>query len=385
MKRTRLRNIVICSLLLSLLAGSTHCAAAEEAEKTWSEIRPFWSWSPMIWSGGWGKARELASDNVARLADEKVFTVPEGTITLSPDGIPNMGCDVRRVTEIKLPQSLRVIKTGSIQGFALQKITIPCGVTEIAPHPLIPCDNLRTICNLSTQPVDVPDMDEDSGILYGHFFGFDYYVDGEKVTEVPPGKTAVAKGRTFSLTYKLNKGTLTGKKVTSYQVGENTKLPGAKRKGYTFLGWSYNNRPETWFTLYDENSTSTGDKKLVARWKKIGVEKTGKKKIRIKIYNRGYQDNWPVACLYSTKKNMEGAKLIHLGVDHSKETKNVVKENEKNYNIKINKKSGLLTCDMKNLKKGKTYYMQFRRINEFYQDKHYYVNKRVLKKVKVKL
>ena len=82
---------------------------------------------------------------------------------------------------------------------------------------------------------------------------------------------------------------------------------------------------------------------------------------------------------------MEGAKLIHLGVDHSKETKNVVKENEKNYNIKINKKSGLLTCDMKNLKKGKTYYMQFRRINEFYQDKHYYVNKRVLKKVKVKL
>ena len=28
---------------------------------------------------GWGKARELASDNVARLADEKVFTVPEGT------------------------------------------------------------------------------------------------------------------------------------------------------------------------------------------------------------------------------------------------------------------------------------------------------------------
>ena len=56
----------------------------------------------------------------------------------------------------------------------------------------------------------------------------------------------------------------------------------------------------------------------------------------------------------------------------------------KNCITRYDPKKRLLTAELKNLKKGKTYYLQFRRIHEL-ASLYYYINKKVLKTVKVKL
>lgn len=365
----------------------------------WALGMPRASWGKKIWKGSrsnpkykadYVSTRELASDNTWKKSEmEKSYEVPTGPETMTYRDLFYMDGFDDNTTELVLPDSLRTIPDRAFQFWLyLRSVTIPSGVTEIGKDPFDTCINLRVVNNQSCQPVALPTSARLSGLEQGsEEFGYDYYVDGERVTEVPAGKTAVAKGRVFSLKYDLNGGKMTGERVRYYRVGENTKLPGAKRKGYTFLGWAIEKDPTTWFTLYDEDSNITGDKKLIARWKKITAKRTGKKKMRIVVTNRAYEDICPIACLYATKKSMKDSKIIYLSRPHTNpaitEKKSKIKEVEKNYTNIISKKKKTVTCDLKNLKKGTTYYLQFKRIGETYGG--YYVGKKVLKTIKVKL
>lgn len=374
-----------------------------DSSNPWALDMPRASWGKKIWKGSlvdeWEEpkwpaehvnTRELASDNTWKKSEmEKSYQVPEGPETITYRDLFYMEGFDDNTTELILPDSLRKIPDRAFQFWLyLRDVTIPSGVTEIGEAPFDTCVNLRTVNNQSGQTVSLPTSARLSGLTQGSKeYGYDYYVDGERVTEVPAGKTAVAKGRVFSLKYDLNGGKMSGERARYYRVGENTKLPGAKRKGYTFLGWSIGKDPQTWFTLYDEDSNITGDKKLVARWKKITAKRTGKTKMRITVTNRAYEDVCPIACLYATKKNMKDSKIIYLSRSYTNpavtKKKNTIKEVEKNYTNMISKKKKTVTCDLKNLKKGKTYYLQFKRIGDSYGG--YYVGKKVLKTIKVKL
>lgn len=414
---------IIMLLVCAIFTGSVVCLAETNDEQTVGEdnfadlyysAAANLTWGEHMWESPYGPLRELASDNICKLPEEKTtLTVPEGTDILKPEDTHAVQLTLDEVAELNLPESLKKIEEGALDDlWSMQSITIPSHVTEVPSVMFKKCENLRTIQNLSSQTLHLPDTDvpvlhwyEESGWPMPVFSepGLEYYVDGEKTTEVPPGKTAVGVAKSFPLTYHLNGGKLVGKKVNSYRYGEpETILPKAKRKGYIFLGWSFNKKRTdywTWQRLYNENGAILGGKTLTARWAKIRVKKTGKNKIQIRVYNRSrddYQNNdvWHVACLYSTKKSMEGAKLACFDErfkNLKKKERKVNGKKTKDYKVTYYPKSKLLTVDLKHLKKGKTYYLQFRRMYRrlFPQSNNQrgpgYLNKKALKTFKVKL
>lgn len=380
-------------LVFSFFFNGIACGAKTE-DPIWRYIKPDWPWGENEWDTAWGAVRELASDDTGRFSQkEMTFTIPEGQEVLNGAGTDFPFDEARnKITAVKLPESLRIIEGLAFTHLRfLKRITIPAGVTEVGDDIFENCENLREIENLSSQTISLRrgDMAIDERYYRGPS-GLDYYVDGEKVTEVSPGKTAIGKGKIFSLKYNLNGGKITGEKVKTYRYGEReTSLPKAKRKGFIFLGWSFYKHDtdfRTWFRFYDEIGLISGDKTLTARWKKVRVKKTGKKKIQIQLYNRNYEDEWKIACLYSTKKSMKDAKLVGLGEDFDNAIKKGTIQGTKTKNCVTNyyPKKKLLTADLKKLKKGKTYYLQFRRINDI-ANGCYFMNKKVLKTVKVKL
>lgn len=310
-------------LLFSLFSGSIHCAAKTE-DPVWRNCQPDWLWGEREWDTVWGKVRELASDNIGKLPTApEVFTIPEGQGILGINDFPDEQ-ETNIITEVKLPESLLEIEDSAFSRLRyLQKITIPAGVMHIGKNIFKDCRNLRKIENLSSQVIA---LDEDNTFLDEVFYpgpsGLEYYVDGKKAGEIPPGKTAIGMEKTFPIDYDINGGRMVGKKVTNYHYGDQeTELPKAERKGYIFLGWSYYQWQtfyNTWFCFYNEKGLMSGEITLKARWKKIRTKKIGKKKLQIRLYNRDYSDNWKIACLYSTNKNMRGAKLIYLGEDFKK-------------------------------------------------------------------
>lgn len=404
---------IIFSLLLifAFFTGSISYAAEytpdteveddETAEDPWLHVYPNWTWGERMWETVWGPVRELASDNIGKSPKKKtVLTIPEGVEVLKTQDISERLQKLRDrvIVEINLPKSLKKIEPGALEDlWYLQKITIPSGVTEIPENIFYRCEHLRTIVNLSAQTLRLTDRNEN--IEYRGLPGMEYYVDGEKTTEIPPGKTAVGRGRTFSLFYDLHGGKMVGKKVKTYRYGEpKIKLPTAQKKGSVFLGWSFSHdktsSSATYHHLYNENGYITGDKTLVARWLKMNIKKTGKKRIQIRIYNRDYVDNWPVGCLYSTKKNMKGAKLACLWHENYKwpipKKKKICAIKTKQYVVYYYPKKKMLTLDLKNLKNGKTYYLQFRRMLRLVfpsgtDETHSSLCKKTLKTVKIKL
>lgn len=401
MKGKIARKIQISCLLLlfSMVVGSINCAAETEYDDSWVWDLENCEWEDKIWSEEWGKARERTSDNTGRVPEGKTITVPEGVTKLTWNYLNpyyHDGGDL--ITGLILPESLREIEaTALARMYYLRELTIPSGVTKIDKESIFSCPNLRIIRNLSNQSVFIDTNNEESVIRYGGPIGLEYYVDGQKLPmseflegEILPGKTAVAKYKNFTLNYNLKGGKLVGKKVNSYHIGQDIKLPKAKKKGYTFLGWSLSKSSySTWFTLYNENGQITGHKKLVARFKKIQAKKIGKKKIRITLKNREVNDNTgSLVCFYSTNKNMRNKKMIHLGLEHMihpKDMRAVYTEKTKDYTNKIYSNKKTSVCDLKNLKKGKTYYLQFRRIECMGPVGYYCIHKKVLKNIKIKL
>ena len=382
-------KVILCFLLLlSIFTGSFRCAAKTE-DSIWRNYQPDWQWGKREWDTVWGNVRELLSDNIGNLPVVPVtFTIPQGQKILEKSDFPDAQ-ENDRITEVSLPESLQVIDDIAFSRLRyLQKITIPAGVTSIGKNIFYNCRNLRTIVNLSSQAIT---LEETKSFSEEQFYpgplGLEYYVDGKRVMEIPPGKTAVGIEKTFPVDYDLNGGRMTGKTTTQYRFGDKeTKLPKAERKGYIFLGWSYYHWQtfyNTWFSFYNEKGLVSGEITLKARWKKVRVKRNGKRKIKIQLYNRDYSDNWKIACLYSVNKNMKGAKLVYLGEDFKKNKKKMISGTTvKNCTTRYYPKKRLLTAEIKNLKRGKAYYLQFRRIHEL-ATSYYYINKKVLKTVKV--
>ena len=68
----------------------------------------------------------------------------------------------------------------------------------------------------------------------------------------------------YSITYKLNKGRLTGSYPTTYKYGKGVVLPTPKRKGCTFVGW-YKDKTFT-KRVTSISKKATGAKTFYAKW-----------------------------------------------------------------------------------------------------------------------
>ena len=85
---------------------------------------------------------------------------------------------------------------------------------------------------------------------------------------------------------------------------------------------------------------------------------------------------------------MKNKKMVNRGVNHTPQPddkRTVFTEKTKDYTNKIYKNKKSLTCDLKKLKKGKTYYLQFHRIERMGPNGYYCICKKVLKNIKIKL
>lgn len=192
--------VIILLLMISVFADGISCAAKTE-DPVWRYYQPDWPWGEREWDTAWGAVRELASDDTGRIPEaELTFTIPEGQEIVELTDFP-FEMERNKITEVKLPESLRTIDNYAFRSLRfLKRITIPANVTEVGENIFENCENLREIENLSSQPLplqgDVYAIEER---YYRGPSGLEYYVDGEKVTEVSPGKTAIAREKSTNL------------------------------------------------------------------------------------------------------------------------------------------------------------------------------------------
>lgn len=145
----------------------------------------------------------------------------------------------------------------------------------------------------------------------------------------------------YKITLKTNSGTITSGNVTKYVYGNKVTLPTKiERKGYVFGGW-YTNSACTKNKTTVQKATVSGNKTYYAKWTKVKVaaptikslKNTSSKKMVVtwkkKISNA---DGYVVK--YSLKSNMKSATTATVT------------------------KGSTLSTTIKNLKKGKKYYVE---------------------------
>ena len=244
------------------------------------------------------------------------------------------------VTEISLPETLTSIGQECFRYCRrLKRVEIPAKVTE-AESIFYGNDDLREVVNHSALTIDVNWRDS----------GLSWYVDKEKTTLVPSGKTAKATPKKYKISYKLKGGKMKGKKVKTYTYGMTpTKLPSAKKKGYIFAGWSDEKEGFGWFGR--ELSGQKGNLTLYAVYEKVKIKRTKKNNIKIQLTPESkisYSANFYV--LIADNKAMKNAsQYICMNWNNF-----IAKP--KNASFRMGKKADTLT--LKKLKKGKTYYVQ---------------------------
>ena len=253
------------------------------------------------------------------------------------------------VTQISLPETLTSIGIKCFEDCRrLKQVEIPAKVTE-AEGIFDGNDDLRKVVNHSAVNIDVNWRDS----------GLSWYVDKEKTTLVPSGKTAKATPKKYKISYKLEGGKMKGKKVKTYTYGMTpTKLPSAKKKGYIFTGWT--NQDEVFEYYRDSISGQYGNITLRALYEKISIKNCKKRKIKIK---------WQTP----SDSVLDYAASCYIRIADNKAMKNASQYicdnwknrgmNPKNATYKNSKKEGIFT--LKKLQKGKTYYVQ---VGYYYKD-----------------
>lgn len=239
----------------------------------------------------------------------------------------HMNCSLKSVS---LPEGLECIEEDAfLRCFSLSEITIPSTVTHIGVGAFEDCYRLKKIVNLSSQSYK-PER------ALGKII---WRVGKKKVKVIPAGQTATSTRKKYRIKYVLNGGKLKGKKKTSYQFWEDTKLPKARKKGYVFLGWSTANDRECFV-----DGTYQGNLKLYAVFKKISIKKISGRKIKVKvkpIYT-------PLIIQYDTQKNLDKEGYWRDDSVFESTTGIIVTDKDNDGEI-ITKK----------LKKGKTYYLRW--------------------------
>ena len=239
------------------------------------------------------------------------------------------------------------------------------------------CPDLKKIVNLSSISYSLKGSKEVK----------DWYQKKKKVKSAGAGKTVTAKNKTFRITYrKTVKGCedtvkLNGKVKTTYTYGEHVQLPvkatvvqkkKKKNASVDFVGWEYeaNNkkyqtgRMMTWRDTYvyelDKGTKGDIQCKPLLQCLKTGKYKNKTLKVTLLDHGNPYKpvhamqfeedleksgisNNLFVEARYADNKNMKHATYL--------ETQNWF---------------GKDTFTIPNVKKGKTYYIQLRRIMALY-------------------
>lgn len=295
------------------------------------------------------------------LADSNGFIVVKnvlyeyiGTATsiTIPDGVTSIGdsafSDLSSLTSITLSDGVISIGSWAFSGCSsLTSITIPDSVTYIGNCTFNGCSSLTSI----TIPNSVTSIGKDvfAGCSGGKIKIKKKATDkaGEYFTiycntnsyaykyakEYKKCGIIAFEYKEYKIKYKLNKGTNADTNPTYYVKGTKVKLAKPTRKDYKFVGWYIG---ETKVTSISK--TTTGKVTLTAKWEKVSTDKTtvksakNKKEGEIKVTFDKVSGAKGYTVYYSTNKNLENAST---------------------FDVSSEKKS----TTIKELEKGKTYYV----------------------------
>lgn len=143
----------------------------------------------------------------------------------------------------------------------------------------------------------------------------------------------------YTIAYKLNGGTNNKSNKSSYYVTTSTlKLKNPTRAGYTFKGWYTDKKFKNKITQISKGSTKNYT--LYAKWEKVSVKKTT-------ISSAKNSKSKQIVLKYKKSSGAAGYEISYS--TDKKFKKSVTKKTTKN-----------ATYTIKNLKKGKTYYVRIR-------------------------
>lgn len=294
-----------------------------------------------------------------------------------PDAVVSVGggafasCDY--LEKVRLSQNLKILSVGIFEySDAIQELIIPDSVEKICKDALskmrflkklvigrgvrsmdksyMDAVSLREIQNHSTLDFRLKEFEIETNLVK-------WSVDGVRTDVVGAGKTAFGKGKKYKIVYKYMKGvTCQGKRPKTYEYGISATMPAAKKKGYVFFGWNWNEKrfakSTTWIESLDyapDGGNHTGAIVVMPRFLKVSIKKKSKNRITITTdasETRCILDG--IGVRYSTEPTMRNCKKIQ------KYLSGKPKGYKKKFTIKA--------------KKGKKYYIQF----TLYDDK--YVN-----------
>lgn len=237
-----------------------------------------------------------------------------------------MGCS--SLEKMTIPASASSIGNGAFQDCSgLKEMTIPASVTTIGEEAFDRETNMKINCEEGSAAYE-----------YAHAYGITNSVDEADPTKAPT--ESPKKQTTYTITYVLNGGKLSGTSVKTYDGTANVTLPKATRKGYTFAGWYAEKSYKTKVTAVKKGTT--GNKTFYAKWEKVKkpskptistVKNTKSKQMSVKL-----------------KKKVSGAK----GYEMVYATNKSFTKNKKTVRFTGTSKT------VKKLKKGQTYYVKVR-------------------------
>lgn len=257
--------------------------------------------------------------------------------------------DSDSIQELIIPDSVEEICKDALEIRFLKKLVIGRGVRSIG-RSYMDAVSLREIQNYSSLDFRLKEFKIETDLIT-------WKVDGVKTDVVGAGKTAFGKGKKYKIVYKYMKGvTCQGKRPKTYEYGISATMPAAKKKGYVFFGWNWNEKrfakSTTWIESRNyapDGGNHTGAIVVMPRFVKVSIKKKSKNCINITTdasETRCILDG--IGVRYSTEPTMRNCKK------KQKYLSGKPKGYKKKFTIKA--------------KKEKTYYFQF----TLYDDK--YVN-----------
>lgn len=257
--------------------------------------------------------------------------------------------DSDTIQEMIIPDSVEEICKAALEIRFLKKLVIGRGVRSMDKS-YMDAASLREIQNHSSLDFRLKEFEIETDLIT-------WKVDGVRTDVVGAGKTAFGKGKKYKIVYKYMKGvTCQGKRPKTYEYGISATMPAAKKKGYVFFGWNWNEKrfakSTTWIESLDyapDGGNHTGAIVVMPRFLKVSIKKKSKNRITITTdasETRCILDG--IGVRYSTEPTMRNCKKIQ------KYLSGKPKGYKKKFTIKA--------------KKGKKYYIQF----TLYDDK--YVN-----------
>lgn len=252
------------------------------------------------------------------------------SITLS-DTITKIGnyafMECSSLEKLTVPAATTSIGTGAFQNCGgLKEITIPSSVTTIGEEAFDRESNMKINCEQGSAAYE-----------YAHAYGIRNSVDEADVTAAP---TTSETQTSYTISYVLNGGKISGTSVNTYDGTTNITLPKATKRGYTFAGWYAEKSYKTKVSAVKKGTT--GNKTFYAKWTKVKkpskpaistVKNTKSKQMSVKL-----------------KKKVSGAK----GYEMVYATNKGFTKNKKTVRFTGTSKT------VKKLKKGQTYYVKVR-------------------------